>query len=179
MSTWDDAIEALRGLEAVAESPTAGYLAGLRAAQTELKRRQFWTRVHEGAAHVATWPAHKRMDTPEACGFRSSPPRVLIESPFAGDRTRNGEYLRAAMRDSLRRGEAPFASHLVYPLVLDDNVPEERRQGMEAGFAWGAVAECVAVYRDLGISEGMAEGIDRAHRALIPVEYRSIAEWSS
>lgn len=47
---------------------------------------------------------------------------VIIESPYAGDVDRNLEYLRAAMRDCLKRGEAPFASHALYtqPGVLDD-----------------------------------------------------------
>lgn len=41
--------------------------------------------------------------------------RVIVESPYAGDVIRNVEYARAAMRDCLQRGEAPFASHLLYP----------------------------------------------------------------
>lgn len=39
---------------------------------------------------------------------------VIIESPFAGDVVRNLRYLRACMRDCLRRGEAPYASHALY-----------------------------------------------------------------
>lgn len=42
------------------------------------------------------------------------------------------------MRDCLERGEARIASHLRYaqPGILRDGVPEERRLGIEAGFAW-------------------------------------------
>ena len=75
--------------------------------------------------------------------------RVIIESPFAGDIERNTAYLKAAMLDSLRRGEAPFASHGLYPQVLDDTSPEERHIGIHAGFAWGGVCDLVAVYTDL------------------------------
>ena len=41
-------------------------------------------------------------------------------------------YARACVADCLRRGEAPIASHLLYtqPGVLDDDVPEERAQGI-------------------------------------------------
>lgn len=102
--------------------------------------------------------------------------RVVIESPYAGDRAKNDAYLDEAMRDSFARGEAPFASHRLYPGILDDDNQEDRRLGMEAGFAWGAVAELVAVYANLGISPGMRAGIERAVRHRIPVEYRTILE---
>lgn len=98
--------------------------------------------------------------------------RVIIESPYAGDIAANEAYLRRAIADSLRRGEAPFASHRFYPGILDDNIPEERRLGMEAGFAWGQVAEICAVYGDLGISSGMREGVGRARDAQIPIVVR-------
>lgn len=91
---------------------------------------------------------------------------VIIESPYAGDIARNEEYARRCMADSLARGEAPLASHLLYtqPGVLDDTDPAQRQQGIEAGLAWGAHAELTAVYVDLGITEGMALGMDRAIR---------------
>lgn len=101
---------------------------------------------------------------------------TIIESPYAGDIPANERYARAAMADSLKRGEAPLASHLLYtqPGILDDTKPEERALGMTAGFAWGARAELVAVYEDLGISDGMREGIKRAMALNLPVEYRRI-----
>lgn len=101
---------------------------------------------------------------------------VILESPYAGDVERNVRYARAAMRDCLMRGEAPLASHLLYTQdgVLDDNVPAERQHGIDAGLAWGRVAEATVVYADLGISRGMQQGIDRAQREGRPVEYRSI-----
>lgn len=107
--------------------------------------------------------------------------RVVIESPYAGDVERNLRYLRACMADCLRRDEAPYASHALYtqPGVLDDDVPEERRQGMEAGFAWGEAAEATVMYMDLGVSLGMLAGEERALRAGRPIEYRWIkGEWS-
>lgn len=110
--------------------------------------------------------------------------RVIIESPFApviagGDPRRNIEYAKACLLDSLKRGEAPFASHLLYPQVLDDANPEQRKLGMEAGFAWMQVAEASCVYTDLGISGGMAKGVGIAEHYGIPVEYRTLgAPWS-
>lgn len=105
--------------------------------------------------------------------------RVLIESPFAGDVDRNLRYLRAIMADCLRRNEAPFASHALYtqPGVLDDTIPEERALGIEAGLVWGAMADITAVYTDLGVTDGMKLGIERAYREGRPVTHRSLPEW--
>lgn len=105
---------------------------------------------------------------------------VVVESPYAGADAEevelNVEYARACLADCLRRGEAPYASHLLYtqPGVLDDRSPEERRLGMAAGFAWGAQAESVVVYVDRGVSPGMVEGVRRARWAGRPVEFRSL-----
>lgn len=108
--------------------------------------------------------------------------RVVIESPYAGDVERNLRYLRACMKDCLRRGEAPFASHGLYtpPGVLDDGIPAERALGIEAGLEWGKACSLVAVYVDLGISEGMQEGIAKASRRRKPIEFRKLGgEWSA
>jgi hypothetical protein len=104
--------------------------------------------------------------------------RVLIESPFAGDRRLNLAYLSAAILDSLMRGEAPFAGHLFYTRVLDDNVPTERALGINAGHSWGLAAELTAVYTDLGISGGMKLGVERAVEVGRPVEMRSLPPWA-
>lgn len=105
---------------------------------------------------------------------------VIVESPYAGDIERNVAYARAAMRDCLLRGEAPYASHLLYtqPGVLRDEVPSERVHGIAAGFAWRCVAKRTVVYTDLGISAGMQQGIDHALDYGHPVEYRSLPDWA-
>lgn len=105
---------------------------------------------------------------------------VILESPYAGDLERNITYARACLRDSLLRGEAPIASHLLYtqPGVLDDNIPQERQHGIDAGLAWRAVAEATVVYDDLGITQGMSYGIRAAKKAGLPIEYRQLPEIS-
>jgi hypothetical protein len=100
--------------------------------------------------------------------------RVILESPYAGDVASNEAYLRACMKDSLARGEAPFAGHGFYTQVLDDSKPEERKQGIDASFRWAYVAELVAVYCDRGLSAGMAQGIQYAISLKVPVEFRWI-----
>ena len=101
---------------------------------------------------------------------------VIIESPFAGDVDANIKYARRCVRDSVMRGEAPIASHLLYtqPGILDDDVPLERQLGIDAGLAWRKVAEATVVYTGRGISKGMKYGISAARGAGIDVEYRSL-----
>lgn len=107
---------------------------------------------------------------------------VVLESPYAGGTSLNVDYARACMAHSLHLGEAPIASHLLYPQpgILDDTVKEERTLGIEAGFAWGAHAEAAVVYRDLGLSKGMIGGILQATSRDIPVENRRIGfDWAA
>ena len=103
---------------------------------------------------------------------------VIIESPFKGstpaEEAENTAYAKEAMRDSLYRGEAPFASHLLYPQMLDDADEDERRMGIEAGLRIGQLADRTVVYTDRGISPGMKYGIKRAEDEGRPVEYRSL-----
>lgn len=101
---------------------------------------------------------------------------VIVESPYAGEIEANVEYARRCVRDSLSRGEAPIASHLLYtqPGILRDEVAEERQWGIDAGLAWRAVAQASVVYADRGISKGMEYGIAAAKAAGIPVEFRTL-----
>lgn len=100
--------------------------------------------------------------------------RVIIESPYAGDMVLNLAYAQVCMKDCLKRGEAPFTSHALYTQVLDDTIPEQRKQGMYAGWAWLDVSDMSAVYIDLGISEGMWLGIECALKLQHPIEFRTL-----
>ena len=104
--------------------------------------------------------------------------RVVIESPYAGDFDANEKYGRECIADCLKRGEAPLASHLLYTQkgILDDTIPEERKLGIEAGFAWNTSAEAIVVYTDRGISKGMKKGIELGEAHGIPIEYRKLYE---
>jgi len=103
---------------------------------------------------------------------------VILESPYAGNIEINVDYARKCVLDSLLRGEAPMASHLLYtqPGILDDNDPEQRSLGIDAGLAWRRVADASVVYTDLGISRGMQYGIEAALKAGRPVEYRRLRD---
>ncbi|MBI1968335.1 hypothetical protein HYS49_00330 [Candidatus Woesearchaeota archaeon] len=107
---------------------------------------------------------------------------VYIESPFKGENweltARNVYYARLCVRDCLKRGEAPYASHLFFTQagILNDAIPEERAFGIAAGQALGDRFDLRAVYDDFGISQGMHYGIERAVQLGQPVEYRKLAE---
>jgi hypothetical protein len=104
---------------------------------------------------------------------------VIVESPYAGNfiqRWLNRRYARKCVRDSLMRGEAPIASHLLYtqPGILCDQVPADRRLGIDAGLAWRHVADASVVYIDRGVSSGMRYGVKAALAAGRPVELRRL-----
>jgi hypothetical protein len=79
------------------------------------------------------------------------------------------------MRDSLLRGEAPYASHGLYtqPGVLRDEVPEERELGIQAGFAWRERADLTVFYIDYGFSSGMNLALRTCLDLDLPFEIRS------
>jgi hypothetical protein len=129
--------------------------------------------------------------------------RVMIESPFmpkaphntpehAVELARNIAYAWDLVLDSLRRGEAPFASHLFYPNVLaggDDRDPVERQLGIDAGTAWAQAATVIVVGTDLGVTGGTLRRLaalqEWANNSDVPehemvtvhVEYRSLSQW--
>lgn len=114
-----------------------------------------------------------------------TPKLVVIESPFRGpegpnawkETRRNLLYARLCVNDCLRRGEAPYASHLFFTQtgILDDSDEDQRIRGINAGVAWGSQATLTAVYEDFGISSGMEYGIEAAIRAERPIEHRKLA----
>ena len=86
----------------------------------------------------------------------------------------NVAYARKCMSDSLKRGESPFASHLLYTQVLDDTKDIERQTGMSRAFNWYRHADLMAVYIDKGISNGMKKGIEIAEKNEIKIVYRTL-----
>lgn len=87
---------------------------------------------------------------------------VIIESPYAGDIETNTAYLHRCIRDSLALGEAPFASHAIYPGPLNEGLSADRLLGILAGFAWWPQADEIVFYLDLGWSRGMRAALGKA-----------------
>lgn len=109
---------------------------------------------------------------------------VALESPLAARQEKpqvysleiHLAYARACLRHSLALGEAPFASHLLYPQVLDDGDQAQRAQGIQAGLAINARAVASVVYVDLGISRGMDMGIAHAQACHREIEFRRLPD---
>jgi len=101
---------------------------------------------------------------------------VIIESPYAGEVAANETFARACLCDSLHRGEAPIASHLLYtqPGVLDDAVLEERALGISAGLAWRKVADYAVFYDNRGWSSGMLAARQLYDSEGFPYEIRTL-----
>lgn len=107
---------------------------------------------------------------------------VLLCSPYAGDIRRNVAYAQDAMRHSIAQGEAPFASHLLYPQVLNDDIPGDREIGLACEHRWLPWADKLVVYIDLGISPGMQRAIDLweiyfSGSPVGPIVHRSLPQW--
>jgi hypothetical protein len=103
--------------------------------------------------------------------------RVFVCSPYRGDVAANVVLARAACREVLRAGDAPFAPHLLYPEILDDADANERALGMEAGRRWLAMSHEVLVVGP--VSAGMREEIATAEALGIPVRYAAPTETPS
>lgn len=111
-------------------------------------------------------------------------PLVIVESPFMGssqaETKRHIKYAKQCVRDSIDRGEAPLAFHLLYTHkgILNDRDPRERALGIVTSFEWHRKANVIAVYEDLGISAGMKKAIEQAERGGfgkdIQIEYRRL-----
>ena len=100
--------------------------------------------------------------------------RVILESPFAGDIEAHVAYARRCLRDCLARGEAPIASHLLYPQILDDSIAAERALGIAAGLGWLRLAEAMVAYIDYGLSPGMRAAMEAAEKLSLPIERRQL-----
>ena len=104
--------------------------------------------------------------------------RVIVESPYRGSTAeilaRNSAYRDRCIMDCLNRGEAPIASHRMFPGILNDDDPKQRELGIEAGLAWVPVADLMAIYTDFGISAGMERAMLRARKCGVRIELREL-----
>lgn len=93
---------------------------------------------------------------------------IYVASPYAGDVEKNIEFAKKACRHVMEQGHAFFAPHLLYPHLLDDNVPEERQAGLDMGIAM--LSRCDELWCYGGhISFGMHCEMEEADRLGIPV----------
>jgi acid stress-induced BolA-like protein IbaG/YrbA len=108
---------------------------------------------------------------------------VVCESPYRATSEwqlrLNLAYARALVERVTLRGDSPVASHLLITQALDDRDPVARQRGIWAGLYLLRVADVHAFGIDLGISDGMRIGMEKAkqHPSVIYEEI-SLPEWA-
>lgn len=103
-------------------------------------------------------------------------PCVFICSPFAGDVAINTMRTIRYMRFAVIKGAIPFAPHLLYPQVLDEDDPSERELGLFFGMVWLGKCDELWVF-GRNISGGMAREIAKAKKRGIPIRrFNSVCE---
>lgn len=86
-------------------------------------------------------------------------------------------YARLCLLNSLKLGEAPLASHLLYTQVYTE-APELRAAGIKAGIQMHHRCDLVALCIDLGVSSGMRLAADNAKLINTEQTRRSILDVS-
>lgn len=95
---------------------------------------------------------------------------VFICSPYAGDIALNTQKARYYMRFSVEQGAIPFAPHLLYPQILEEDSAFERELGLTFGLVWLVKCDELWVFGS-HVSTGMSREIARAKKRGIPVRY--------
>ncbi len=95
--------------------------------------------------------------------------RVYICSPLGGDVAAHIEQVKRYTLYALKCGMAPVVPHF-YALVLDDNIPEERELGRQAGMNLLWLCDEIWVFGEV-ISEGMEAEIRFCKNLNLPVRY--------
>lgn len=104
--------------------------------------------------------------------------KLIVESRFADGggftNRENVEFAQGVCRAAIKRGFNPYASHLFFPGILDDNKTEERNLGIRLGLEWAAcgIEEVwVALRPGEEMSEGVAFGLrwhtNQGHRIAV------------
>lgn len=86
-----------------------------------------------------------------------SKPCVFVCSPYNGDVKRNTQNTMRYMKYEIRKGAIPFAPHLLYPLILNDNEPSQRKLGLSFGLVWLGMCDELWVFGGYVSSEMQSE----------------------
>lgn len=104
-------------------------------------------------------------------------PKVLVESRYAGatfeEVMLNILLTQRACRYAVAQGFNPYASHLFFPMFLDDADEFERMVGIELGLQWGSHCEEAWFFMRKGepLSKGQLIGQQRHWQQKRPCKY--------
>ena len=130
--------------------PTAGTAMGQAMREYRTQQKENWKRKHE----------------------IKNRNKVYVVSRYAGDIAKNVETAIRCCRFVIEQGKMPLASHLIYPQMLRDEIPEEREMGTLFGLALLRLCDEVWIFKDHnGLSPGMAAEEQEARRLEKPIRY--------
>ena len=118
--------------------PTAGTVMSNMMREFKAEQRKNWMRQYELRSRL----------------------KVYIVSKYAGDTETNVQNALEYCRFAIKKRRIPFASHLLYPQMLDDNVEAEREIGTQYGLAWLRVCDeiwCFGTERSPGMERELQE----------------------
>lgn len=95
--------------------------------------------------------------------------KVYVASKYAGDVDANTAAAISYCRKVICDGYMPIASHLLYPQILNDNIPIERELGLLFGLALLRICDEVWVFGE--ISAGVAAEIEEAKKLKKQIRY--------
>ena len=84
--------------------------------------------------------------------------KVFVCSPYRGDIDKNTKAAREYCKIEIMQGNAPFASHLMFPQFLEEDNPADREKGIRAGLEIMRACDELHVYGEK-ITEGRSREI--------------------
>lgn len=94
--------------------------------------------------------------------------KVLIESPFKGknisDRASNRQFARDVCKWAVHNGYNPYASHLFFTQFLNDDLPGDRKFGINLGLMWGEYCDEVWFCYQYPQQFYDSQGMQKAHK---------------
>ena len=103
---------------------------------------------------------------------RNYRPLVYVASAYSGDVTTNTEKAKQYCRFALEQGQIPLAPHLMFPLFMNDDVPEERELAIFMDVILLGKCDELWVFGDR-ITEGMKVEIEVAKKRRQTIRYFS------
>lgn len=95
--------------------------------------------------------------------------KIYVASKYAGDVDTNVASAITYCRCVIDEGYMPIASHLLYPQILNDNIPEERELGLMFGLA--LLRTCDEMWVFGSVTSGVAREIEEAKRLKKQIRY--------
>ncbi|MGL4792077.1 MAG: DUF4406 domain-containing protein [Anaerotignaceae bacterium] len=93
---------------------------------------------------------------------------IYVASPYAGDIEKNIEFAKRGCVFVKEQGHTFFCPHLLYPTILNENIPQERQLGLDMGIAMLKCCDELWCFGER-ISQGMANEIEQAQSLNIPI----------